>query len=172
MVYTLVLGTSTCEGVEVQLLSRAHMDIDAKKKVLHFLKTQKLAVISTINSSQATPESALIAYTEDKNLNLYFQTGRHTRKAQNLKKNPRVSLVVGLALKDLITIQYEGQAFKITKNDEIQTSKKRFIEKDSPTTKEYLEHPTSIFFKVTPTWIGYSDYSGGKPHVFELKVFS
>lgn len=172
MVYTLVLGTSTCEGVEVQLLSRAHMNSNAKGKILRFLKTQQLAVISTIDPSETTPKSALIAYVEDENLNLYFQTGEHTRKAQNLKKNPNVSLVIGLELKDLITVQYEGQASKITENDEIQICKKRFIEKNSPTTKEYLKHPTSIFFKVTPTWIGCSDYSREKPHVLELKVFS
>ncbi len=141
------------------------------KKILDFLKTQKLAVIATSGPERPSPESALIAFTEDENLCLYFQTGRHTRKAANLKANPHVSLVFGLSLGDMITVQYEGIAKQLTTKDELGECKRRFIAKDSPTTAEYFNHPTAIFFKVTPTWIGCSDYRGKKPEVIELTQF-
>lgn len=138
------------------------------QKILGFLKKQKLAVISTVDPSRPTPESALIAFAEDDQLCLYFQTGRHTRKAANLRVNPRVSLVIGLGLQDGITVQYEGTAAQLTNASDLAACKQRFVRKDSPTTEEYFNHPTAIFFKVTPTWIGCSDYSGTCPEVTEL----
>lgn len=148
------------------------MDRYIKQKILDFLATQQLAVIATSNPSRPTPESALIAFTEDENLCLYFQTGRHTRKALNLQTNPHVSLVIGLSEKTLITVQYEGVARQLSQQDELEACKQRFTQKDSPTTEEYFNHPTAIFFKVNPTWIGCSDYSGDRPDVTELKTFA
>lgn len=142
-----------------------------KTKILNFLRTQKLATISTCNPKTLQPESALIAFTEDDSLCLYFQTGKHTRKAQNLKVNPKVALVFGLAHKEMFTVQYEGVAKQLTTVDELEFCKQQFIAKDSPTTEYYFNHPTSIFFKVIPTWIGCSDYRGEKPDVIEIKDF-
>lgn len=139
------------------------------KKVLNFLKSQKLATIATANPRTNQPESALIAFTEDDQLCLYFQTGKHTRKAQNLKVNPHVSLVFGLTQQEMFTVQYEGVAKQLTTPEELELCKQKFIAKDSPTTEYYFNHPTAIFFKVTPTWIGCSDYRGQKPDVTELK---
>jgi general stress protein 26 len=143
------------------------MDADTTR-VLEFLKGQKLAVIATNAPERQAPESALIAFAEDDQLRLYFQTGRHTRKATNLRANPYVSLVIGLQLRDLITVQYEGLAQQLTRPADLEACKQRFVTKDSPTTAEYFNHPTAIFFKITPIWIGYSDYSGALPHVIEL----
>ena len=147
------------------------MTTAGKFKVLSFLRRQKLAVIATSTPVRSAPESALIAFTEDDELCLYFQTGRHTRKAANLALNPHVSLVIGLSLDDLITVQYEGVAERITDGHELEVCKQRFVRKDSPTTEEYFNHPTAIFFKVRPVWIGCSDYSGDNPKVIELKSF-
>lgn len=147
------------------------MTTSGRLKVLNFLRQQKLAVIATSNPERPTPESALIAFAEDDQLCLYFQTGRHTRKAANLVVNPHVSLVIGLNLDDLTTVQYEGIAEQIAGESELKACKQRFIRKDSPTTEEYFNHPTAIFFKVRPTWIGCSDYSGKCPEVTELNDF-
>lgn len=148
-----------------------HVNEAHKRKILEFLGTQKLAVIATVDPVRPTPESALIAFTEDENLCLYFQTGRHTRKAVNLTVNPYVSLVIGLSQIDLITVQYEGRAEQLTSQEDLEYCKQRFVAKDSPTTEYYFNHPTAIFFKVSPTWIGCSDYTGEKPDVIEIKEF-
>jgi general stress protein 26 len=147
------------------------MNPSATAKILNFLNSQKLAVIATTDLLRSTPESALIAFTEDEQLCLYFQTGKHTRKAVNLKANPHVSFVIGLSLDDVATVQYEGKAVQLTDAADLEACKQRFISKDSPTTAEYFNHPTAIFFKVTPTWIGCSDYSGSHPEVIEIKEF-
>jgi general stress protein 26 len=148
------------------------MNDQCKAKILAVLASQKLAVISTVSPTNSTPESALIAFTEDSELCLYFQTGKHTRKAANLKLNPHVSLVIGLSLKDSVTLQYEGTAEKLVAAKDLESCKERFITKNSPTTEEYFNHPAAIFFKVSPTWIGYSDYSSEEPEVIEIKNFS
>jgi general stress protein 26 len=148
------------------------MNLAHKVKILDFLRTQKLATISTANPETLQPESALIAFTEDDNLCLYFQTGKHTRKAQNLKANPRVAFVFGLVHQEMFTVQYEGVVKQLTTAEELEACKQQFIAKDSPTTEYYFNHPSSIFFKVTPTWIGCSDYRGKKPDVIEIKDFN
>ncbi len=137
-------------------------------KILHILQTHHLAVIATTTPAHLSPESALIAFTEDNNLNLYFQTASHSRKAANLAVHPYVSLVIGLTLENLITVQYEGKAVQLTHPAAVTALKLRFLTKNSPTTAQHLNRPDTIFFQVIPSWIGYSDYSGTKPDVTEL----
>jgi general stress protein 26 len=147
------------------------MNRNYKNKILRFLRQQKLAVISTSSLASPTPESALIAFAEDDELQLYFQTGKHTRKAMNLKANQHVSLVIGLNLTDGMTVQYEGVANQILDQHEMQLCESRFMAKGSPTTEKHFNRPTTIYFKVSPTWIGCSDYSDATPDVIEIKQF-
>jgi general stress protein 26 len=141
-----------------------------RKKVLQVMRRNKLAVISTVKPER-TPEAALIAFAEDEQLRIYFQTGARTRKAANLKTNPAVALVIGISPEEWLTVQYEGTARQVTGADELKAVKQRFIDKDSPTKGEYLTDPSAIFFQVTPTWIGCSDYTGSRPEVTELMEF-
>jgi len=106
------------------------MKSEYASKILGILKGQKLAVISTVDPKRSAPESALIAFAGDDQLCLYFQTGKHTRKAANLKANPHVSLVIGLSLGDMMTVQYEGEAVQLTDKADLEACKQRFISKD------------------------------------------
>jgi len=74
-------------------------------------------------------------------------------------------------MSDKITVQYEGRAELLVQEKDLEKCKQLFIAKNSPTTKKYFNSPSAIFFKVSPTWIGYSDYSDKKPGVFEIKHF-
>jgi hypothetical protein len=67
-------------------------------------------------------------------------------------------------------MQYEGVAEILVAEDAIRTCKQRFIDKNSPTTQEYLDRPDVVFFTVRPTWISLSDYSGS-PSVTVLEDF-
>ncbi len=140
-------------------------------KIYGFLKAHKLAVVSTGGAKNRAPESALIAYVEDQDLCLYFQTSRHSRKASNLSINHKLSFVIGLDVADKATLQYEGIAVRFEKEDDITKCKQCFADKDSPTTAKHLERPDIVFFKVSPVWIGFSDYSKSKPEVIELTDF-
>ncbi len=127
--------------------------------------SEKFTTISTVGRN-SKPESALIAFVEDESLRIYFQTGTGTRKFTNLKTNGNVAFVIGFGK---TTVQYEGIAKRVEDTKIIEQIKKKFVNKNSPTTKEFLNRPIVSFFEVMPTWIGYSDYSTDTPIVSELK---
>jgi hypothetical protein len=164
-------------------LSGVALPLKARKaKVLAVLKGQQLAVISTAgppnpercypNMTTSVPESALVAFTQDDALRLFFQTGRHTRKAANLASNPYVSFVINhnvdKAPFPTITVQYQGIARQLTDKEDLKACKQRFIAKGSPTTEKFFNDPSAIFFEVKPIWIGCSDYSLEQPQVIEI----
>lgn len=125
-----------------------------------------MAVIATDAKDAPTPESALIAFAELPNFEIIFETFYKTRKYENLKVNPHVSLVVGWDVKNQITLQYEGIASPIPED---QTDKYRtiFLKKDTPCTEEFLHHPHVRLYKIKPTWLRYSDYMQKPPMIFE-----
>jgi general stress protein 26 len=128
------------------------MDTD-KQAIYDFLKAHQLAVVSTGASAVASPESALVAYVEDESLALYFQTGENTRKATNLSKNQHASFVIGLDLKEMATLQYEGCVEQLTLKTDIEACKARFLAKESPSAPDFLSRPGVQFYRVKPTWI-------------------
>lgn len=141
-----------------------------QKKILAVLNKFYLTVVATANTENADPEAALVAYVFNDKLELFFQTNKYSRKAQNLKRNPQVAFVMGLDLNDLVTLQYQGRATQLINSEEIEVCKQMFIDRKSPTASpKYLEHPDAIYFKVIPTWIGLCDYSGNQPVVVEWK---
>jgi len=125
-----------------------------KQQVLKQLSANKMAVISTVSADG--PESALIGFAEDTELNLYFQTQNTTRKAQNLEGNQHVSFVIGTELKLLTTLQYEGIAEPVSEKGR-DNAKKLFRQKDSPAVP-FLDKPNVTLYKVTPIWLRYSNY--------------
>jgi hypothetical protein len=165
-----------------RLVSITAETIENRKRVLGILRLQQLAVISTVGPpsperfypgvSRDIPESALVAFTENEELHLYFQTGRHTRKAANLKHNPYVSFVINHTMEGrpypMVTVQYQGEARQLTEPEDLEACKRRFIAKSSPTNEKFFNDPSSIFFEVTPIWIGCSDYTCEPPVVFEI----
>lgn len=110
-----------------------------------------------------------MAFTEDDVLCLYFQTKQGTRKIVNLRVNPYVSLVIGHDQHERQTLQYEGAVQLPTEASDLEICKQRFIAKNSPTTADYFEQPGVLFYKITPVWIGFSDYSGSQPLIIELQ---
>lgn len=140
------------------------------KKILTFLKKCDLTVISTADPENPDLESALIAFAENEKLEIFFQTNKYTRKAQNLQKNPHVAFVFGLTLHHRGTVQYQGVAEQIIKEEEVEACKQRFCVRKSPTAEpKYLNHPDAIYFKVLPRWIGFLDESPPKTTVTECR---
>lgn len=137
------------------------------EKIKAAFASNKLATISTVDESSMSPESALIAFVEGNELELYFQTSNRTRKYKNIQRNNKVAIVIGF---DMLTIQYEGFAEQIIDRLMIDKVKQMFADKESPSTRYYLDLPDAAIFKVTPTWIGYRDYIGNPPHIENLDL--
>jgi len=130
--------------------------MDARKqKILDFLKTQTLGVVSTIDANEDKPESAEVAFSETENLEVIFGTLNDARKFLNLKKNNRVAFVIGW---DEVTVQYEGAAREITDAKELKECQERHVAKN-PYSEKYVYDEREVFYKVTPKWIRYTDFS-------------
>ena len=141
--------------------------MDKKKQILEFIRQNRLAVVSTIDSKESRPEAALVVYSETENLELIFATFSDSRKYENLQKNQKVALVIGGWDED-ITVQYEGIAKELEGAD-VEEYRKIHLAKN-PESEEYAYDEKQRFFKVTPTWIRYSDLTKEPPEIFEISL--
>lgn len=142
---------------------------DIKSEIRTFLNENPMTTISTINHLTKGPESALVAFAELATLELIFETFHIARKYDNLRQDGRVSFVIGWDIKRHITVQYEGIASELS-GDDIEVYRQIFIDKKTPCTEQFLRDPRVRLFKVSPTWLRYSDYTLGTPRIIELTV--
>ncbi|WP_225525029.1 pyridoxamine 5'-phosphate oxidase family protein [Rhizobium leguminosarum] len=95
----------------------------AKKVILEFLRRHTLAVIAT-SHADGKPEAAVIDFSVRDNLEIVFDTFEQTRKFENLSDRRSVALVVGWDKN--ITVQYEGDAMKVSASD-VQEYRRRIL---------------------------------------------
>jgi uncharacterized protein YhbP (UPF0306 family) len=136
---------------------------EQQQKILDFIKTQMLGVVSTVDVANNKPESAMVAFSETDELEIIFGTFDDTRKYGNLQKNPSVAFVISAVP---ITVQYEGVVQEM-QGDDLKKYRQIHIAKN-PSSAKYVDHDQQKFFKITPTWIRYTNF-GAKPHeIFEI----
>lgn len=115
---------------------------------------QNLGVISTTTTNN-TPQSAVVYFSYDENLNIYFTTRTNSRKYTNLTQNPHVSFVIfNGALSE--TIQIEGSASFITDPGEQAALFSEVIEiatnYNSQPPVDQLGESEIAFVKITTSW--------------------
>ena len=120
-------------------------------------------VISSVNAS-GNPQSAMVGFAQNKNLEIIFGTDMTTRKAQNLSNNHNVAIVVN---GNEYNLQYEGKAKQI-EGEELEKMQKIFFKK-VPGLKKYAQLTNQIYFKVTPTWLRFIDHTYSPGKVSEIK---
>lgn len=133
-----------------------------KVEIYNFIQKQKLAVLATV-SSLDTPEAALVGIAVTPELELVFDTLGQTRKAQNLRLNPRIAFVIGWD--DEITLQYEGEAEE-PKGSELERYKEIYFAK-WPDGVDREQWPDITYFRVRPTWMRYSDFNKTPAEIIE-----
>ena len=136
---------------------------EKKKKILALLKTRTLGVVSTIDSKNNKPESALIAFSETDDLELIFGTSSDSRKFTNIQINPRVAFAVN---QDKTTVQYEGVA-KVTDGEEAKQCQTVHFAKNASSVK-YAQDEKQRYIKISPDWIRYSNHSSSPKDIFEI----
>jgi uncharacterized protein YhbP (UPF0306 family) len=135
-------------------------------KLLEFLRLHRLAVEASATSI-SQPQAAIVGFAVSDRFEIVFDTLGATRKAENLRKNPRIALVIGgWATGDERTVQYEGEA------DEPSGAERERI-----TGVYYAVYPDGrqrakwdglTYFRVKPRWIRYSDYNQNPPEIVEF----
>jgi general stress protein 26 len=128
------------------------------------MKNERLAVLATV-AEDGQPEAALMGVAVTPQLEIVFDTVKSSRKYPNLKKNPRVALVVGCTTE--VTVQYEGVAEELA-GEELAKYKKIYFGAfpDGPVRESW---PGITYFVVRPTWVGYCDYDPESRRIEERK---
>jgi len=141
------------------------MEFEVKKqKILDVMQKHRLAVISTVTSSNR-PEAALIGYNHLETLELVFRTFTSFRKYKNVLENPHVAFVIGWD--DNITVQYEGVAQEL-RGSELYELQKKYLGKFNAD-KKHISNSEERFFIVKPTWIRYTNLSDQPEEILEVK---
>jgi pyridoxine/pyridoxamine 5'-phosphate oxidase len=127
-----------------------------RAELLTFLKRHRYAVQASVHATGA-PQAAVVGVAVTDELELVFDTLGDTRKAENLRRDPRVALVVGWD--DAQTVQLEGVADE-PPGDELARLKCAYFAV-FPDEREREEWPGISYFRVRVTWARYSDFREG-----------
>jgi general stress protein 26 len=127
------------------------------RTLLAFLRQHRLAVEASVSPS-GSPQSAVVGIAITDRFEIVFDTLESSRKARNLRRNPKVAFVIGgLTEREERTVQYEGIADEPAGAElERLTATYYQIYPDGPSR---LSWPGLIYVRVRPTWIRYTDYT-------------
>ena len=135
--------------------------------LLRFLREHRVAVEASVSSSHL-PQAAVVGIAFTDEFEIVFDTVESSRKAINLRRNPRLAFVVGgLNEGDERTVQYEGIADEPS-GAELDHLKQVYyaVYPDGPSR---LSWPGLVYIRVRPTWIRFSDYSVDPPLIEEFE---
>ena len=135
-------------------------------KLLAFLRQHRLAVEASVSATHV-PQAAVVGIAVTDQFEIIFDTVDSTRKARNLRRNPRVAFVIGgIADGEERTIQYEGIADEPS-GEELERLKLIYysVYPDGPSR---LSWPGLIYVRVRPTWIRYTDYTVDPTEIVEF----
>ncbi|HET9794257.1 MAG TPA: pyridoxamine 5'-phosphate oxidase family protein [Thermoanaerobaculia bacterium] len=138
------------------------------KALLEFLRLHRLAVQASVSAVE-TAQAAIVGFAVTDQFEIVFDTLQTTRKAQNLRQNPHVALVIGGWVPgDERTVQYEGVADEPS-GSALERLKEVYyaVYPDGPSR---LRWPGLIYIRVRPTWIRYSDYNRDPPEIVEFRA--
>jgi PPOX class probable F420-dependent enzyme len=127
-----------------------------RDELLALLRRHRLCVQASVSATGA-PQAAVVGYAVSDGLEIVFDTLGTTRKAVNLRRDPRVALVVGWDEEQ--TVQLEGVADEPA-GEELQRLKAvYFAAWPDGVERERWEGITYV--RVRPTWARYSDFRPG-----------
>jgi len=144
------------------------------RALLDFLRSHRLAVEASVSPTGAA-QAAVVGFAISDQFEVVFDTLESTRKAQNLRQNPKIALVIGgltepgmpgsAGIKDERTVQYEGIADEPSGAELDQL--KQVYYTAYPDGPGRLSWPGLIYVRVRPTWLRYSDYTIDPPAIVE-----
>jgi len=131
-------------------------------ELLAFLRSEKLMVEATVNA-EGSAQAAVVGYAVSAEFELVFDTLQSTRKYQNLRRDPRVAVVIGW---DQVTVQLEGVA-DFPEGPELERLKECYFG-TYPDGRERMAWPGITHVRVRPRWARYSDFRADPPRIEEL----
>ncbi len=136
------------------------------RDLLVFLRQHRLAVQASVSGATA-PQAAVVGFAITDRFEIVFDTLDSTRKVLNLRRNPKLALVIGgLTGGDERTAQYEGLSDEPS-GTELERLKAVYYEA-FPDGPSRLAWPGLTYVRVRPSWIRYSDYNRSPPLIVEF----
>jgi uncharacterized protein YhbP (UPF0306 family) len=134
--------------------------------LLAFLRLHPWAVQAS-TAPGGSAQAALIGFAVTDDLQIVFEALESTRKIQNLRRNPRIALVIGgWTAGDERTIQYEGVTDE-PQGEELQGLREIYLRR-FPGGWSRKSWPGWVYVRVRPTWLRYSDYTSRLPSIAEF----
>jgi hypothetical protein len=117
-------------------------------------------------TGDARPQAAVVGIAVSDDFEIVFDTVDFSRKAQNIRSNPAVSLVIGGTHDgDERTVQYEGTADVPTGAERDRLLDLYFSR--FPDGRDRLSWRGLIHVRVRPRWIRYSNFNSNPPEILE-----
>ena len=137
-------------------------------RLLDFLRQHRLAVEASV-SAQEWAQAAVVGIAVTDRFEIVFDTLASSRKAVNLRWNPKLAFVIGgLIAGDERTVQYEGIADEPT-GVELERIKQAYYSV-YPDGRDRLSWPGIMYVRVRPTWLRYNDYNIDPPQIVEFSA--
>ena len=136
------------------------------RDLLEFMRRYRVAVQASVSADGAA-QAAVVGIATTDRFEIVFDTLSSSRKAENLRRNPRIALVIGgVSDGEERTVQYEGLADEPS-GDELERLKQAYyhVYPDGPSR---LSWPGLIYVRLRPTWIRYSDFTATPPLIVEF----
>jgi hypothetical protein len=125
--------------------------------LLGFMRTCRYAVQASVNREGA-PQAAVVGIAVSDQFELVFDTMKASRKAVNLRMDPRIALVLGgQSPGDERTLQIEGLA-DLPQGPDLERARRLYLAK-FPDGAERQVWAGSVYVRVQPQWIRFSDFN-------------
>ncbi len=141
--------------------------MNAREILLEFLQRHRLAVQAT-TSADGAPQAAVVGVAVSDQLELVFDTQTTSRKFRNLRRDPRIALVLGWDLDEGTTLQLEGVADEPS-GAELVRLQALYLTTFSDG-HERLADPNVTYIRVRPSWLRLSDFRTSPPTTVELEL--
>lgn len=127
-----------------------------RAELLSFLRRHRYCVQASVKADGA-PQAAVVGFAVTNELEIVFDTLGSTRKAYNLRLEPRIALVIGWD--DEQTVQLEGAADEPSGPELARLKQAYFgVFPDGVARQSW---PSISYFRVRPHWARYSDFRPG-----------
>jgi uncharacterized protein YhbP (UPF0306 family) len=134
--------------------------------LLEFLRSHHWAVQAS-TTPRGSVQAALIGFAVTDDLQIVFEALDSTRKIQNLRRHPKIALVIGgWTAGDQRTVQYEGVADEL-QGEELERLKPIYLQR-FPAGWSRMPWSGWVYVRVRPTWLRYSDYRSKSPSIVEF----
>jgi len=133
-----------------------------RAEMIETIRRYRVAVVSTV-AADGAPQSAVVGFAVSDDLEIVFDTLASTRKFQNIRRDPRVSLVIGWDAE--LTLQIEGAA-DVPVGDDLQRMQACYFT-IYPDGRDRLKWPGITHVRVRPRWIRLSDFNEDPPRIVE-----